>query len=73
MCEHKRTEVKNIDLKTGYGLKVCLDCPAVLGEIPATYKAVQEYCNTHKINKHREPNTDYATIPAYLSQLRKLT
>ena len=52
MCNHKRTELKDINYKTGRGLKLCLECGENLGEIPATYSAVMDYCTSKKINTH---------------------
>ena len=52
MCDCKRTELKNLNHKTGFAEKFCMDCGKNLGEIPASYNAVMDYCLKRKSNVH---------------------
>jgi hypothetical protein len=63
MCNHNRKEYGKMDFKTGYAPVKCLICGENLGEKPATFQAVTEYCNQKKISSHFQSRTPYETLP----------
>jgi hypothetical protein len=63
MCDHKKKLIGQMDYKTGYAPEFCKDCHTFLGDIPASFQAVKEYCEQKKINVHFPAREDYESLP----------
>ena len=73
MCDCKRTELKNLNHKTGFAEKFCMDCGKNLGEIPASYNAVMDYCTSRKLATPPKRNMEWETQPMFIQNLKRQT